>query len=136
REEFAKARFVLTHVPATDDAAKKQRDDALAHVDESARAAADPLVQQVHDDLKFGRLLQALAALDDEKLARYRGTAIGAELLEKADDVEDALDAQIAPSLRPVPRRQHSPTRAPHATPVARDAPPVVAPTSTTPPSS
>jgi hypothetical protein len=140
QEEFAKARFVLDHVAAADDAAKKVREAAVARVDEAARVAADPIVQQVRDDLKAGRLLQALAALDEEKLRRFRGTAVGAELLDKADDVEDAIDAQIAPSLRPVPRRQHSPTHVarakpaePAATDVARTAP-VAPPPSGSPP--
>jgi len=114
--EFGKAIYVLKSVEAKDDAERKSQADAVAKVNVDARKIGDEILRRVKEHLELGHVLQALGEFDDENLRPLKYTDVWYDLLEKADEVEDAVDAKIPESSRPVQRRKHARPR-PEAAP-------------------
>lgn len=104
--EYGKAIFVLSRVEASGDAESKQLAAALARVNGAARKAGEEILARVADQLEHGQALVAIGEFDDDNMRPFKGTDIWYEMLDKADEIEDVLDAKYG-NNRPFPRRKH-----------------------------
>jgi hypothetical protein len=105
--DFGRAHRLLARVTVVDEEDTRRLTEALARVDAAARKEADVILHRVALHLDKREVLQALAELEEPPLARLRGTDAWYELLDKADEVEDAIDATIPDHARPQKRRLH-----------------------------
>jgi uncharacterized protein YkwD len=104
--EFGKALVVATLVEPKDAWDRQDVADVLASIEAGAQKAADEIGTRVEPLVAEGRLAAALDELEDEKLEKLEGTEAWHRLLERADEIEAALDA--TPTARVRPRRTHA----------------------------
>ena len=106
-EEFGKAHFILSHLPAANDDERFELAIAFDKVNSVARKLGALMLTRVDEQMQAGQLLTALAELDVEKLRRFEWTEVWYEMLDQADVVEDAVDAEMPDRPRTLPRRRH-----------------------------
>ena len=122
-EQFSRALSLLGNLRPSSDSERAQIDRAREEVQAAARKIGDVLLRRVDETLSDGHYILALNMLSEEELRPLRGTDVWYDLLDKAEEVEDVIDANIPASARPFPRRKHARER-PKKTDTSRAAPP------------
>ena len=104
---YARARTVMAGLRAREEAAEYEMAVLERRLREECEASARALLARVDQQVERGKVLIAVQMLYSDEIADYRDTEMWRPLLERAEEIEDLIDARGG--QRPFPRRRHLP---------------------------